>query len=248
MKLSLVTSSFNSGATIRETLDSVRAQSHLPFEYIVIDGGSTDETLEILEEYSDVITKVVSESDDGIYDALNKGIAWSTGDIVGLLHSDDLFANLDVLGNVMRTFEETSADAVYGDLDYVEREDIRKITRKWRSRNFEKNLFYNGWMPAHPTFYLRREHYETYGGYRTDMRISADYELMLRMLLKHGHKAVYIPEVLVKMREGGESNASLKNRLKANREDRMAWRVNDIKPRFFTSILKPLSKLKQFFS
>ena len=98
-----------------------------------------------------------------------------------------MFANLDVLGNVMRTFEETSADAVYGDLDYVEREDIRKITRKWRSRNFEKNLFYNGWMPAHPTFYLRREHYETYGGYRTDMRISADYELMLRMLLKHGH-------------------------------------------------------------
>jgi glycosyltransferase involved in cell wall biosynthesis len=246
MKLSLVTSSFNSEATIRATLDSVRAQEYLPFEYIVIDGGSTDGTLKILEEYSDVITKIVSEPDDGIYDALNKGIAQSTGDVVGFLHSDDLFASPKALRHVMNTFEESDADIVYADLDYVKREDSSIVTRKWRSRVFKKELFYKGWMPAHPTFYLKRAHYETFGGYRTDMRISADYELMLRMLLRHGLKAQYIQEVLVKMRIGGESNVSISNRIQANKEDRKAWEVNGLKPHFFTTFLKPLSKLKQF--
>ena len=197
MKVSLITSCFNSEATIRATLDSVRLQEYSPIEYIIVDGGSSDGTLNILED-------------------------------------------------IMSIFETKSIDAVYGDLDYVDRERPRKIIRRWRSASFDRRRFFNGWMPAHPTFYLKREHYEKYGGYRTDMRISADYELMLRMLLKNNLKAEHIPEVLVNMRVGGASNISLENRIQANKEDRMAWAVNELKPRFYTSLLKPLSKLRQF--
>lgn len=246
MKLSLITSCFNSQATIRATLDSVRAQNYAPIEYIIVDGGSTDGTLSILDEYSDIISKQVSEPDEGIYDALNKGIRLASGDVVGFIHSDDMLASSLSLHRLMEVFKNGNVDAVYADLDYVDRDKPEKVIRRWRSDSFREDRFYNGWMPAHPTFYLKREHYENLGGYRTDMRISADYELMLRMLLKHKLTAVYIPEVLIKMRVGGESNVSLKNRMQANKEDRRAWTVNDMKPRFYTSLMKPLSKLKQF--
>jgi len=247
MKVSVITSCFNSAQTIRATLDSIRAQDYPSIELVIVDGGSKDETMSIVEEYDDIVTIAISESDQGIYDALNKGIALSTGEVIGFLHSDDFFSSPSSISNIAQAFQDEHVDAVYGDLDYVDRTDDKKIIRQWRSQAFEAALFYNGWMPAHPTFYLRKSCYDRLGGYDLSFKQSADYELMLRMLLKHGLKAKYIPEVLVKMRIGGASNVSLENRWKANKEDARAWKKNGIKPKAYTRWIKPLSKLTQYF-
>lgn len=246
MKISLITSTFNSAKTLQATFDSVRAQTYADLEYIVIDGASRDATPDIIRQNSDIITTYVSERDRGIYDALNKGVLLATGEVTGFIHSDDMLAGRDTIATIVRTFQSGDPDAVYGDLDYVDRTDPARIIRKWRSQPFDHRLFYRGWMPAHPTFYLKTKHYHTLGLYDLDFRISADYELMLRMLLKHRLRAAYVPEVLVKMRTGGESNVSLKNRLQANREDVKAWKKNGLEPRFYTRWLKPISKLVQY--
>lgn len=246
MKISLITSAYNSASTIRETLASVRMQKHVNLEYIVVDGDSSDATMEIVSEFDDIVSCSISEPDNGIYDALNKGLSLATGDAIGFLHSDDMFAHELVLKTVADAFTNSGADAVYGDLDYVRREDPSRVHRKWRSKPFQASLFAQGWMPAHPTFYLKREHYEMYGGYDTSFRQSADYELMLRMLLTHELKAEYIPNVLIKMRTGGASNVSLSNRWKANQEDARAWEKNGKKMGLLTRIKKPLSKIVQF--
>lgn len=246
MKITVVTATYNSAATLRATLDSVRAQNYPELEYIVVDGGSTDHTMNMVHEYSDIITAFVSEPDNGIYDALNKGISMSSGEFVGFLHSDDFFADADVINAIAAAGQQ--CDAVYGDLQYVQRDNVEKITRHWRSKPYKPGLFKRGWMPAHPTFYLRREHYLKFGQYDTSFKQSADYELMLRMLEKHGLKACYLKKVLVKMRTGGASNVSLKNRWRANCEDARAWKKNNLKPWPFTRWLKPLSKLQQFSS
>jgi glycosyltransferase involved in cell wall biosynthesis len=247
MKVSLITSTYNSAETLKDTFDSVRAQQHKDLEYIVIDGGSTDATMDLIKANSDIIDIHLSEPDDGIYDALNKGIEKATGDVVGFIHSDDLLAGPEVIAEIAHAFEDPKVDAVYADLDYVESNNTQKVVRKWRSRSFDPQAFYRGWMPAHPTFYLRRKHYENLGLYDTSFRQSADYELMLRMLLKHQLKAEYIPNVWVKMRMGGASNATWKNRWVANQEDARAWRKNGLKTSPATRWMKPLSKLKQFF-
>lgn len=247
MKISVITSCFNSEQTIRATLDSIRAQDYPNIELVIVDGGSKDETMRIVEEYDDIVSISISEADQGIYDALNKGIALSTGDVVGFLHSDDFFASPSSITEIAKAFEDQHVDAVYGDLDYVERTDDQKIIRQWRSQEFDPTLFYNGWMPAHPTFYLRKAHYDRFGAYDLSFKQSADYELMLRMLLKQGLKAKYVPKVLVKMRVGGASNASLENRWNANKEDARAWKKNGIKPKAYTRWMKPLSKLTQYF-
>ncbi|MEQ9188115.1 MAG: glycosyltransferase family 2 protein [Cryomorphaceae bacterium] len=247
MKISLITSAYNSASTIRDTLASVRMQKNVNLEYIVVDGGSSDETMEIVAEFDDIVSCSISEPDNGIYDALNKGLFLATGDAVGFLHSDDMFAHDLVLKTVVDAFTASGADAVYGNLDYVHREDPGRVHRKWRSKPFQVSLFVRGWMPAHPTFYLKREHYEAYGGYDTSFRQSADYELMLRMLLTHELKAEYIPNVMIKMRTGGASNASFSNRWKANQEDARAWKKNGKKMSLLTRIRKPLSKIAQFF-
>ena len=247
MKISLITSTYNSAKTLRDTFESVKAQSYPDLEYIVIDGGSTDGTLDLIEEYKEIITYHRSEPDDGIYDALNKGIERATGEVVGFIHSDDLLASSDVVAQVANAFADPKVDAVYADLDYVDALNKEKIVRKWRSRAFDPQAFYRGWMPAHPTFYFRKKHYETFGMYDTTFKQSADYELMLRMLLKHQLKAKYIPSVWVKMRMGGASNASLKNRWVANQEDARAWKKNGLESGPATRWMKPLSKLKQFF-
>ncbi|NQV53712.1 MAG: glycosyltransferase [Flavobacteriales bacterium] len=248
MKISVITSAFNSVETIRDTLDSVRQQDYPNIEYIIVDGASEDGTMDVVAEYHDIVSISISEPDGGIYEALNKGIALATGDVVGFLHSDDLFADPSVLSKIAQAFESSGTDAVYGDLDYVQRADPKQVHRKWRSKPFDPALFYKGWMPAHPTFYLKRFHYENHGGYDTSFRQSADYELMLRMLLKQKLNAVYIPELLVKMRVGGASNVTLSNRWKANQEDARAWKKNGLKPGLFTRVLKPISKLRQFFT
>jgi glycosyltransferase involved in cell wall biosynthesis len=248
MKVSVITSCFNSASTIRTTLESVRVQSYDDLEYIIIDGGSTDQTLELVADFDDCVSILQSEPDQGIYDALNKGIALATGEVVGFLHSDDFFSSPDSVARIVEAFQSSGADAVYANLDYVAREQPDRIVRKWRSQSFEPELFYRGWMPAHPTFYLKRKYYEEFGSYDLDFRQSADYELMLRMLLKHGCSAHFLNEVIIKMRTGGASNVSLRNRWRANQEDARAWKKNGLKANTFTRFLKPLSKLGQFLS
>lgn len=244
MKISIITACFNSAATIRDTIESVLAQDYGEIEYIIIDGGSTDNTLQIVNEYKSSIAKIISEKDEGIYFALNKGISLATGDVIGILHADDIYTNKSVISSVMKRMELT--DAVYGDLQYVDRDDTSKVIRNWKSGLYHAGMFRKGWMPPHPAFFLKKKCYEAFGTFNTSFKTAADYELMLRMIHKNNISVSYIPEVLVKMRVGGVSNVTLKNRIKANREDKRAWEVNGLKPGMFTMIRKPLSKLGQY--
>jgi glycosyltransferase len=247
MKVSIVTAAYNSAATIEDTIKSVVNQDYKPIEYIIVDGLSTDGTLEIVNQYKDKIAMVVSEKDYGIYDAIAKGIALATGDIVVALNSDDMYASSDIISRVVELFHSSKADAVYGDLNYVDRFDTDKIVRKWKSGEYKKGMFLKGWMPPHPTFFVRKSCYLKYGSFNLSLRSSADYELMLRFIHKHQIKVAYLPELIVNMRAGGQSNVSFKNRFKANQEDRKAWEINGLKPGIFTLIRKPLSKIKQYF-
>ena len=245
MKISIITVAYNSASTIEDTIKSVTSQDYDNIEYIIIDGGSTDETMSIVERYSDRIEQIVSEKDKGIYDAMNKGVDRATGDVVGILNSDDFYTDNHVLSKVMSKFTEET-DAVYADLVYVDQKNTDKIVRKWISGEYKSGAFKKGWMPPHPTFFVRKKIYEKFGSYRLKLRSASDYEFMLRVVHKHGISLAYLPEIIVKMRAGGESNASLKNRIRSNKEDRMAWELNDLKPGNLTFIRKPLSKISQF--
>lgn len=247
MRISVITAVYNNCATIAAAIESVLAQAHGDVELIVIDGASTDGTREILERYRDRIAIFVSEPDGGIYDALNKGIRYASGDIVGFLHSDDLFADEHVLSRIASTFDAHDVDAIYGDLIYVRRDDPDMVVRYWRSGSFSRRKLRLGWMPPHPTLYLRRSVYERLGGFDTSYRISADYESVLRYLGKASVKCEHIPEVLVKMRVGGASNRSLGNVVRKMREDFRALKYNQVGGSA-TLLMKSLSKLPQFFT
>lgn len=245
MKISIITACFNSADTIRDTIESVLAQDYREIEYIIIDGKSTDNTLSIVNGYSSRIAKIVSERDEGIYFALNKGLTLATGDVIGILHADDIYTSARVISSVMDKMK--IADSAYGDLEYVDRNDTGKVLRNWKSGHYHAGMFRKGWMPPHPTFFLKKKFYDQYGMFNTTFKTAADYELMLRMIHKHHVTVAYIPEVLVKMRVGGVSNVTLKNRIRANREDKRAWEVNGLKPGLLTFIRKPLSKIGQYF-
>ncbi len=246
MKVSIITIAYNSESTIEATIQSVLDQSYSDIEYIIIDGASKDGTMTIVNKYADRISKVVSEKDKGIYDAMNKGVLNASGDIIGILNSDDIYADSEVISNVVAKFEESKADALYADLVYVDRDNTDKVTRTWISGEYREGKFRKGWMPPHPTFFIKKEWYDKFGLYSTELKISADYELMLRMVHKNKAKLTYLNKIITKMRVGGESNISIKNRIQANKEDRMAWKMNGLKPAAFTSIRKPLSKIGQF--
>jgi len=246
MKVSIVTVSYNSVQTIADCIDSVLSQSHTDIEYIVIDGASSDGTAEMVNRYGERISKFVSEPDQGIYDAMNKGLAMCTGDVIGILNSDDFYADKKVISDVVELLQKTNADSCYSDLVYVDREQTDKVVRTWISGDYNPNRFLKGWMPPHPTFFLRRKYYAQHGLFDLSFSTSADYELMLRMLFRHGLSSAYLNRVTIRMRAGGQSNISLRNRLKANREDRRAWKVNGLKAPVYTLMLKPLSKLGQF--
>lgn len=246
MKVSIITVCYNAESTIEFALQSVLNQDYKDIEYIVIDGASSDNTPSIIKKYEGKIAKIVSEKDNGMYYALNKGIELATGDVVGLLHADDFYASNKIISRIVTEFQSKNIDAVYGDLQYVFKEDINKVFRNWNSNPYNPSLFLKGWMPPHPTFFVKRECYKDFGKFNTTFSISADYELMLRFLYKHNIKATYIPEVIVKMRVGGVSNISIQNRIKANMEDRRAWKINGLKPNVLTLFLKPLSKLRQY--
>jgi glycosyltransferase involved in cell wall biosynthesis len=245
LRVSIITATFNSAATVAETMRSVEEQDYAPIEHIVVDGHSQDNTLNIVQRYPHTST-VITEKDDGIYDAMNKGIRASTGDIIGILNSDDIYAHNGVISKIVRAFEDPAIQACYADLQYMDQQNTSRITRTWKSGNYHTGSFYWGWMPPHPTFFVRKSVYEKVGLFETSLQSAADYEMMLRILVKHHLPAAYIPQVIVKMRTGGMSNSSVRNRIRANREDRKAWRINDLKPYFFTLYLKPLRKITQF--
>ena len=245
IKISVITPVLNNAGTIRDCIESVQKQT-VSAQHIFIDGVSTDGSLELIKELAARNSIIISEPDRSEYDAMNKGLALADGDIVGVLNADDFYAHDKVLEKVLNVFLDCEIGACYGDLVYVDQLVVQKVKRYWKSGDYRKERFYSGWMPPHPTFFLRRELLEKYGYYRLDCSSAADYELMLRYLLKYQVKAKYIPEVLVKMRIGGKSNLSLKQRLIANRFDKKAWEVNGLKPRPWTLVLKPLSKIGQY--
>lgn len=246
-KVSIITVTFNSETTLRDTVESVIKQEYANIEYIIVDGVSKDNTIEIIKEYALLYPiKWISEADNGLYDAMNKGIQMATGDIIGIINSDDFYVDEKVIGEIVNAFSGVDVEAVYGDLLYVDAAITDKIVRKWRSGQYKENAFLYGWMPPHPTFFVRRELYDRFGKFNTQLRSAADYELMLRLIHKNKINIVYIARYLVKMRAGGVSNGSLKNRLKGNQEDKKAWELNHLKPYFFTMIFKPLRKINQF--
>lgn len=244
LHISVITAVFNRAATLAESLSSVREQSWPDTEHIVIDAGSTDGSLDILGQHKAGIAKLVSEPDDGIYDALNKGIRHASGDVIGFMHADDAFASPYALERVARAFDDPSVGAVYGDLVYVDKADASRVVRYWRAGQYQRRRLINGWMPPHPTFYVRREVYDRFGLYDTRYRIAADYELMLRVLWRGGVQAAYVPEVLVRMRMGGISNNSLLNLLQKSCEDFTALRQNGVGG-LQSLLLKNVSKLPQ---
>ena len=245
LTISVVTAVLNRATTIGPALASLQAQTWRCVEHIVIDGASTDGTLELLCAQRDRLAILVSERDGGMYAALNRGLACASGDVVGFLHSDDLYADERVLERVAQAFDDRAVDGVYGDLDYVARNDPSRVIRHWCARLYDPGQLAWGWMPPHPTLYLRRSVFETYGGFDTSLRIAADYDAILRYLTRGKIQLQYIPEVLVKMRLGGKSNRNLSDVLRKTREDYTTLRRHQTGG-VGTLILKNLRKLPQF--
>ena len=247
MKVSIITVTYNSEKYLKNCIESVIKQRYQDIEHIIIDGKSTDNTLSIIKKYKSHIVKTISETDRGIYDAINKGMVMATGDIIGNLNSDDILVDDDVIESIVKAFEQEKVDTVYGDLEYVAAIDTNKIIRIWKGKSFKRSRFRYGWMPAHPTFYIKRSLIEKYGYYQNHYYTAADYEFMARYLYKNRVSSYYLPKLIVKMRMGGQSNKNLYHRLRANRRDFLAMKKNNIPFAFFVSILKPLIKLNQFF-
>jgi glycosyltransferase involved in cell wall biosynthesis len=246
MKVSIITVCYNSEKTIKDTIDSVLEQDYADIEYLIIDGKSSDGSLELIKSYGNRIDQLVSEKDQGMYDALNKGIQMAQGDLIGILNSDDFYTDETVISHVVAQMQAADADALYADLHYVDAKDISIIKRYWKSGKYKAGKFLKGWMPPHPTFFLKKSAYEKYGGFNLSLKSAADYELMLRMIHKEKVQLTYLPQVIVKMRMGGMSNSSLINRLLANKEDQKAWKINGLKPHPLTFLYKPMRKIIQF--
>lgn len=246
MKVTIITATYNAADHLEDCINSIISQDHKDIEHIIIDGKSTDGTMAIVEKFGDHISHSISETDRGMYDAINKGMQLATGDIIGILNSDDMLVSKDVISAIVEVFEKQQVDAVYGDLEYVDRNDSSHVLRVWKGKTYKRSLFRKGWMPAHPTFYFKRELLEKYGGYETHYFSAADYEFMARYLFHFKASAFYLPKLIVMMRAGGQSNGNIKQRLRANRRDYLAMKKNKIPFAFIVSIMKPLSKLHQY--
>jgi glycosyltransferase len=247
MKVSIVTATYNSQQFIADCVRSIHEQTHKDIEHIIIDGASRDDTIRIIENMPNKVTKIVSEPDKGIYDAMNKGLKLVTGDIVGILNSDDFYNSNDVITKVVDAFQETNADCVYGNLYYVLQDNPDIIKRKWVTGLYNpKRGFKMGWHPAHPSFFVKRELYERYGNFDEDFKISADFELMLRFIEKHHAKSAYVDFPMVRMRLGGESNKSLKNSYLGNKDCYMAFKRNNLQVSIFYPFMRLIPKLKQY--
>ena len=244
-KISLITVTYNTEATISRCIESVVSQNHLNLEYIIIDGGSTDNTLQIIDQNKDFINVFISEPDKGIYDAMNKGILHSTGDIIGLLNADDFFADNNVLNCISAAFTTENTNIVFGDLQYINLQG--EIIRNWRTGKYVQGRYNLGWMPPHPGFYCKRELFDRFGFYSLEYGTAADYELMLRFIHRFKIDPFYLKKVIIKMKTGGVSNKSFGNRVKGLLFDFKAMRRNGILLPALTIILKPVSKIDQYF-
>lgn len=246
MKVSIITVVLNGVETIEDCIKSIIRQTHQDIEYVIIDGGSTDGTIDVIKKYRDKISSWMSEPDKGIYDAMNKGIKVVTGEIIGILNSDDIYTNDSVIETVVKTINEKKVDACYGDLVYVDKPNTNKIIRYWRSCEYQEGLFSKGWVPPHPTFFVKKLVYETYGLFDLNFTLAADYEIMFRFLHKHHITTAYIPAILVKMRLGGSSNRSVSNVIKQNMEIARILNRNGLKmsPTFLYH--KFINRISQF--
>jgi glycosyltransferase involved in cell wall biosynthesis len=240
MTISIITITYNSEKTLKDTIKSVLNQSYKNIEYIIVDGNSKDKTIDIVKSYGDKISKFISEPDKGIYDAMNKGLKLATGDVIGILNSDDVYFDNLVIKKVINKFKNESVDGIYGDLFYVKEDDLNNVVRYWKSSKFIQGSFSKGWHPAHPTFFVKKDIYEKYGYFDLDMKVSADFEIMLRFLEKYKITTSYLPEVIVRMRLGGESNSSIGNIINGNKDILKAFDKNKIK---VSKILYPFYRL-----
>lgn len=245
MKISIITAAYNSAATIRDTLESVKNQTHPDIEHIIIDGASKDNTVEIIQQYPHV-AKWVSERDKGLYDAINKGIQLASGDFVGILNSDDFLAEPTTIAQLVATLQQSKTDAIYGDIAFVSPDNLQKVVRYYSSRRFHPGRFRYGYMPAHPSFYARKSLFEKLGSYKLDYKIAADYELLIRFLFTHQIKTAYLEKVLVYMRTGGISNASIKSRYILNQEIVKACREHGIESNMLLLSGKYLFKVFEY--
>ncbi|MDA8554990.1 glycosyltransferase [Luminiphilus sp.] len=246
IKVSVITVSFNSGRTIHSTIKSVNQQSFSNIEHIFIDGGSSDRTLDIIEEYRGTNSLVSSERDEGVYDALNKGIQHASGEVVGFLHSDDFFADSWVVEAIASSFMDSRVQGVYGDLQYVSKSDPSRVLRNWKTKPFSRQRLRRGWMAPHPTLYIRKRWFELLGGFDSGYRVSGDYRFMLALFSDPNFKSAYLPEVLVKMRVGGVSNNSIRSLMLKSMEDLRALKQSGVGG-LPTLVAKNVRKFPQFF-
>ncbi len=248
MKVSIITVVYNNEKTIQNAIESVLSQTYSNIEYVIIDGGSKDGTVQIISAYKDQIDHFVSEKDEGIYDAMNKGLSIATGDVIGILNSDDLYFDNKVIELVISKFKQDSnLDIVFGDLEYVKSADIDSVVRNWKSRPYYNEFFEHGHVPPHPTLFLRRNVYDLIGGFRLDFKLAADYEFMFRLFKSNLFKPFYINKVLVKMRLGGATNQSLKNIFNQNKEILNSWRINNKKAPVYLMPLRFIKRILQYF-
>ena len=248
MKISLLTVSYNSAATIRDTIESIRKQDYPAIEYIVVDGNSTDGTVDIVKEHSTFITRWISEPDRGIYDAMNKALQLATGEVVGILNSDDFYFSNNIISQVAAAFNEPQIDAVFGDLVFVDPDNLQKTVRTYSSAKWNPSKFARGFMPAHPTFFVRRKYYEQFGLFKTNYKIAADYELLIRFLYVNKLRYQYLPITMVKMRRGGVSSRNLRSNIVLNNEIIRACRENGIDTNVFKVYPKYFTKLFELFN
>ncbi len=248
MKVTIITVVYNNEQFIAGAIESVLGQSYQNIEYIIIDGASTDNTLQIINGYKNRITKIVSEKDNGLYDAMNKGVGLATGDVIGILNSDDIYYSDKVIEEIVESFKSNEkADAVYGNLVYCEQANIDKVVRRWVTKPHYKSFFEDGEIPPHPGLFIRKSVYDSVNGYNLSFKIAADYEFMLRAFRANRFKIIFINKFLVRMRLGGASNKNVKNIIQGNREIQRAWKINGLKFPLKLLIVRPYKKIRQYF-
>lgn len=248
MKISIITVTYNSARHLEDCIKSVISQNYSNIEHIIVDGLSTDDTIDIIKRHSKSISNWISEKDEGMYDAINKGMRMATGDVIGILNSDDMLASSDVISCIVDCFKQNKTDTIYGDLVYVDPVDTSRVIRKWKGFSYKRLRFSFGWMPAHPTFYVRKKLIDQLGGYESHYFTAADFEFMSRYLYRYRVSSLYLPKLIVKMRIGGASNISIAGRVRANRRDYLAMKKNKILFPLLVSVLKPLRKVPQYYT
>lgn len=248
MKVSIITVTYNCADTLEDAIKSVLSQDYQDVEYIVVDGNSTDGTIDVINRYKDRISVAISEPDEGIYDAMNKGVRLATGDIVGFLNSDDFYASEHIISTVVETFQkQPDLDGVHGNLYYVDAKNVQKIVRYWKTCDYVEGAFFRGWHPAHPTLYLKRELYQRYGGFRTELTLSADFELMLRLFERKYIHTRHLDLVMVIMRLGGATSRNMNAIFKGVIQCRKAFLMNGFKYPLYYPFSRLIPKLIQYF-